>query len=496
MTYMALPRLVKVRPMQHTQEPTHPLELLYPRSLKYLAGYLQSLVRGRLWLQVLIGMVLGLGTGILLGPSVGWVRPATSAVIGDWLAFPGKLFLALIQMIVIPLVVASVIRGLAATEDVEQLRKMGLRVVLFFVGTTALAIIIGLLLASLIRPGHFVDSRALQGVWSGVPPAAAEHPTPAPLELNDLPQKVITLLPVNPLTSMVESNMLQVVIFSMVIGVALVMMPPVQSRPLLDLLGSLQAVCMTVVRWAMLLAPLAVFGLLAQLTARLGTDAMLGMAVYVGTVWLGLLAMFCVYLVIMYLCSRRSPWYFIRSVREVLLLAFSTSSSAAVMPLSIKTAEEKLGVRPSVSQFVIPLGATINMNGTALYQGVAALFLAQIFGIEVSLAGMALIVVTAVGASIGAPSTPGVGIVILAMVLSTVGIPAAGIALVLGVDRILDMTRTAINVCGDLVTAQLMDSWVGGKTSARQQLRAEAQREQVRARTGADVLTGPGPGGV
>lgn len=475
--------------MQFTPETVHPLELLHPRSLKFLAGYLQSLVRGRLWLQVLIGMILGIGTGILIGPSVGWVSPATSAVAGDWLAFPGKLFLALIQMIVIPLVVASVIRGLAATEDVEQLRRMGLRVVLFFVVTTAAAIIIGLLLATLIRPGAYVDTQALQGAWGLTPPAAAETAEPIGITINTLPQKVITLLPVNPLTSMVESNMLQVVIFSMVIGVALVMMPPTQSRPLLDLLGSLQSVCMTVVRWAMLLAPLAVFGLLAQLAARLGTDALLGMAVYVGTVLLGLFVMFCIYLVIMFLCSRRSPWYFIKSVREVLLLAFSTSSSAAVMPLSIKTAEEKLGVRPSVSQFVIPLGATINMNGTALYQGVAAIFLAQIFGIEVSLAGMALIVVTAVGASIGAPSTPGVGIVILAMVLSTVGIPAAGIALVMGVDRILDMCRTAINVCGDLVTAQLMDSWVGGKTSARQQLKAEAEREQVRARTGADVLT-------
>lgn len=477
--------------MSQASETTHPLEMLHPRSLKFLADYLQSLVHGRLWLQVQIGMLLGIGTGILLGPSLGWVRPEASVVIGDWLAFPGKLFLALIQMIVIPLVVASVIRGLAATEDVEQLRRMGVRVVLFFVATTALAIVIGLVLASLIKPGHFVDSSALQGIGGGVPPAAVETSGAVGIDLNSLPQRVITLLPVNPLTSMVESDMLQVVIFSMVVGVALVMMSPVQSKPLLDLLGSLQAVCMTVVRWAMLLAPLAVFGLLAQLTARLGTAALLGMAVYVGTVLLGLLTLFCVYLLIMFLCLRCSPWYFVRSVREVLLLAFSTSSSAAVMPLSIKTAEEKLGVRPSVSQFVIPLGATINMNGTALYQGVAALFLAQIYGIEISLAGMVLIVVTAVGASIGAPSTPGVGIVILAMVLSTVGVPAAGIALVLGVDRILDMSRTAINVCGDLVTAQLMDAWVGGKTSAHQQLKAEARRELERARTGADVLTGP-----
>jgi Na+/H+-dicarboxylate symporter len=159
------------------------------------------------------------------------------------------------------------------------------------------------------------------------------------------------------------------------------------------------------------------------------------------------------------------------------------------MPLSIKTAEEKLGVRPSISQFIIPLGATINMNGTALYQGVAAIFLAQVYGIDIGIGGMTLIVLTSVGASIGAPATPGVGIVILSMVLGTAGIPAAGIALIMGVDRILDMSRTAINVCGDLVATKLMDRWVGAKASLRDELIAEAMHETIREQTGEDVLT-------
>jgi Na+/H+-dicarboxylate symporter len=288
---------------------------------------------------------------------------------------------------------------------------------------------------------------------------------------------------------MVESNMLQVVIFAMVVGIALVTMAPAQSKPMLDLLGSLQEVCMTVVRWAMMLAPIAVFGLLAQLTAKLGLNALMGMAIYVGTVLLGLLILFIVYLIIIYLVAKQHPFAFISSIREVLLLAFSTSSSAAVMPLSIKTAEEKLNVRPSISQFVIPLGATINMNGTALYQGVAAIFLAQVFGIEIGISGMVLIVLTSVGASIGAPATPGVGIVILAMVLGTVGIPAAGIALIMGVDRILDMTRTAINVAGDLVAAKLMDRWVGAKASLKDELIEQKMHEDIRKQTGEDVLT-------
>ena len=460
---------------------------LHPRSLKYLSDSLQVLIRGRLWLQVMVGMVLGIVVGILMGPSMGLISPITATTASDWLALPGRLFLALIQMMVIPLVFASIIRGLAATEDLEQLKKIGLRVVLFFIFTTALAIVIGLTLANLIEPGQYVDSQALQATLSVVP-NIDQVPAQDPI-FNDLPRKIVTLLPSNPLSSMVESNMLQVVIFAMVIGVALVMMAPVQAKPLLDLMGSLQEVCMTVVRWAMLLAPFAVFGLLVQLTAKLGLEALLGMAVYVGTVLLGLLIMFGFYLLVIGLTARMSPKTFISSVKDVLLLAFSTSSSAAVMPLSIKVAEEKLGVRPSVSQFVIPLGATINMNGTALYQGVAAMFLAQVFGIEVGLGGMVLIVITAVGASIGSPATPGVGIVILAMVLNTVGIPAAGIALIMGVDRILDMSRTAINVSGDLVTAKLMDSWVGSSLSHHEEQLAEQHQEQIRQQTGEDVLT-------
>ncbi|MAZ69231.1 dicarboxylate/amino acid:cation symporter [Porticoccus sp.] len=463
------------------------VKALQPRSLKYLSASLQGLIRGKLWLQVLVGMFLGIVVGILMGPSLGWVSPADAAAISDWLALPGKLFLALIQMIVIPLVFASIIRGLAATEDLDQLKKTGFRVVLYFIFTTAIAIVIGITIANLIKPGQYVDQQALQlaSLIETIPTAEASgNPV-----LDELPQKIVTLLPSNPLSAMVESNMLEVVIFAMIMGVALVMMTPLQAKPLLDLMGSLQEVCMTVVRWAMLLAPIAVFGLILQLTAKLGIDALLGMAVYVITVLLGLLVLLGLYLLIILIVARRHPLTFLNDIKEVLLLAFSTSSSAAVMPLSIKVAEEKLGVRPSISQFVIPLGATINMNGTALYQGVAAMFIAQVFGIDIGLGGMVLIVITAVGASIGSPATPGVGIVILAMVLDSVGIPAAGIALIMGVDRILDMCRTAINVSGDLVTAKLMDQWVGSNLSHHAERLKEQQQEIVREQTGEDVLT-------
>jgi Na+/H+-dicarboxylate symporter len=433
------------------------LEVLNPRSLKHLNHYLSSLVEGRLWLKVLIGMFAGLLVGTLLGPSMGLVEAGTGTLIGNWLALPGQLFLAVIQMIVVPLVVASVIRGLAASENLEQLRQLGLVVTAFFIVTTAIAALIGLWIAGLLGPGE-----SLTGTIEAAAEASAEAAAvPVIPGVADLPDALVGLLPGNPLSSMVHSEMLQVVLFSMIVGVALVSMPPVQSRPLLDLLGSLQQVCMTVVRWAMVLAPIAVFGLMARLTSQIGLDALISMAFYVATVLVGLTLMLILYLVLLFVFTRLRPGEFLRATRELLLLAFSTSSSAAVMPLSIKTAEEALHIRPSIAQFVIPLGATINMTGTALYQGVAAMFLAQVYGIDIGLSGMLLVVAMAVGAAVGSPGTPGVGIVILSMVLSTVGIPAEGIALIMGVDRILDMSRTAVNVAGDIVAARLMDGWVG-----------------------------------
>ncbi len=442
---------------------THPLTLLHPRSLKHLNRHLQELIKGRLWAKILLAMALGVGIGVVLGPTTGIIDPDVAEIMGNWLAMPGNLFLGVIQMIVIPLIFASIIRGLASSDDMDQLRKMGLRVVIFFVVTTTLAIIIGLGSAMLIRPGDYIDSTLIQTLMvetetvAAVEGRAADTPT-----LGDVPGIVVNLLPVNPLGSMIEKEMLQVVLFAIIFGIALVSLPPKQARPLLDLLDSIQDVCMTVVRWAMLLAPLAVFGLLAQITMRVGIDVLLGMAVYVGTVLGGLLIMLLCYLVILMFTGIK-PWYFLSSAREVMLLAFSTSSSAAVMPLSIQTAEEKLGVRPSISQFVIPLGATINMNGTALYQGAATVFLAQVFGVELSIPTLLLVVLTTVGASIGSPATPGVGIIILAMVLTSAGIPTSGIALIIGVDRILDMSRTAINVTGDLTATRVMDRWISGK---------------------------------
>ncbi len=429
------------------------------RSLITRVGEARALLRERLWLQVLVGMALGVAVGLLMAPTSGYLSERTSVLLASWLALPGQAFLAAIKFVVIPLVLASVIRGIAAGENPDVVGSIGIRTVLFFLVTTVIAVIVGLACALLIVPGSFIDP----GQLASLPATATAPPAPtgAP-PLADMPDRIVALVPTNLLTSLVEGEMLHIVIGAAILGVALLALPSDQAKPLLDLLGGLQAVCMVIVKWVLRFAPVAVFGLMADISARIGLKAIAGMAVYMGTVIAGLIVLFAIYLVIVAFLGRRSPVRFLADTREALLLAFSTSSSAAVMPLSLQIAETKLGVPPAVSRFVIPLGTTINMGGTALYQAVAALFLAQAFGIEIGTMGMVLIVVMAVGAAIGSPGTPGVGIVILASILESVGIPSAGIALIIGVDRLLDMCRTVVNVAGDLVATTVISSGFDG----------------------------------
>jgi Na+/H+-dicarboxylate symporter len=434
------------------------LEDIHLAPFKALSHPLQQLIKAKLWVQIMAGLALGIATGILLGPDAGLVSEPIALLVGHWLALPGQLFLAMIQMIVIPLVFASVIHGLAAVDNVEQLKRLGLRTVLFFLITTIGSSALGVVIALLIKPGRFVSVDTIEQPTEA--PDIATLPSSEPMDLMEViqvPGQLLDILPQNPMLALTEGQMLQIVVFAVVVGVALVSMPVKDSKPLLDMLSSVQHVCMTVVRWAMVLAPLAVFGLIAQLTSQVGLNVLLGLMVYIATVLLGLLCILLVYFVINWVVSGISPIRFLAATKEVLLLAFSTSSSAAVMPLSIKTAEEKLNVRSSISEFVVPFGATINMNGSALYYMITTLFLAQVFQLDLNISALILLVVTAVSASIGAPGAPGVGIVILAMMLETVGIPTQGVALIIGVNRILDMSLTVINVSGDLTACLVMD---------------------------------------
>ncbi|MGB1547037.1 MAG: dicarboxylate/amino acid:cation symporter, partial [Alphaproteobacteria bacterium] len=334
----------------------------FTRSLIDLQGHLAALVRNRLWLQVLIGMALGVGAGVLLGPDADLIDRKTAELFSSWIALPGNLFLVAIQFVVVPLVVASVMRGIAAGEAPEKLGRLGLWAVGFFVMTTILAVVVGLGVAEWIAPGAYIDRQAIQAGLSTAPVAAEAAQLPA---ASEIPQLIVHLFPSDPLSTLVSGNMLQIVIAAVILGVALVAIPEKERKPLLDLLASVQAVCMVIVGWVLRFAPIAVFALLAKISSRIGINALIGMGVYVGTVLLGLLLLFLFYLGVAAIVGKRSPGKFLRAARENLLLAFSTSSSAAVMPVTMRTAEEGLGVRSSITRFTIARYASASIRSRA-----------------------------------------------------------------------------------------------------------------------------------
>lgn len=426
-----------------------------------LAGYLNLLRRSQLWFQILLAMALGIATGLLLNPERGLLSAHSAAVTASWLALPGSLFLTLIQMVVIGLVFSSIVIGLAANPDRQTVKRLGIRVVPFFAITTAIACVIGFLITDLIKPGTYMDMGMVNQLAETPEEAAvtADH-TPAPFSLMTLPDRIVEIIPRNVIVAAAKQEMLQVVVFALFLGAALLALPPGRARILIDFFTAVQDVSLKIVTWAMMLAPYAVFGLMAKLTLEVGMEAIISMSVYVATVIAGLAVLFILYLLLLAGLGRTSPWRFMANARDVLVLAFSTSSSAAVMPLSMKVVEEKLGVRRSIAEFVIPLGATINMAGTALYQVAATVFLTQVYGVTLDPARLAVLIATVIGASIGTPASPGASIAILATLLTSVGVPASGIALIIGVDRILDMCRTSVNVAGDLVTAVLANRWL------------------------------------
>jgi len=385
-------------------------------------------------------MALGLTTGLLLGPSGPGIlsKHAVEHVI-PWIALPGNMFLALIKMVVIPLVFSSIVLGLASSPDPEFLRKAALRIFPYFVATTVIAIAISL--ALLVKPGQYIDSEMVSRLMQGTQ-LAKVHVESNQLHIAD---RIVALIPSNYVKAALEQDMLATVVLAIVIGLTLTAAKADTKAVLLNLFQAVQEVSMTIIGWAMKLAPAAVFALICTITMRIGLGAIIGMAAYIGTVVLGLVILLIFYLVMVSLLGRMSPMSFLRNIREVQLLAFSTSSSAAVMPLSMETAENKLSVEPSIARFIIPLGATINMDGTALYQVTAAVFLTQVFGVHLDIWGLIGLAGTAVGASIGTPSTPGVGIVVLASILQGIGVPASGIALIIGVDRVLDTCRPRLS---------------------------------------------------
>lgn len=420
---------------------------------------LDVLIKGKLWLQVIIALALGAGVGMIIGPDMALLDRDLALVIAEWLGLPGQMFLAIIRMVIIPLAASSIILGVAGSGGGETMKQVGSRLILFITSTTLAATVIGVVLANLIRPGRDIDN-ALP-VTPRLKPPLAETVQPDGDAFSsitrDLPELITSLIPQNITSSVLEQDMLAVVVFSLFIGVAAVNAHDRElTKPLISLAQAVLEVCMTVIRTAMRFAPIAVFGLIAETTAANGMQTLADLAVYCAVVLTGLAALLLLYLLIVTVFGRLSSIAFLKIVAPVQLLAFSTSSSAAVMPLTMKTAVEKLGVTPTLAGAVIPLASTVNMAGTALYQAVATMFLAEIANVSLSPGDLALIMVTLTGASIGAPAAPGASIAILAATATNFGIPPTGMALIFGVDRILDMARTSVNVTGDLVACRLL----------------------------------------
>ena len=424
-----------------------------------LGSRLDGWMRARLWAQVMAGLLAGVIVGLALSPDAGLVSRGLAGTLGEWLALPGQIFLAMIKMVLMPLVASSIVLGLAAgASDPAKLRRVGGGLAVYVAVTTFAGAAIGAGLALLLRPGALVNLSPFPIPRLRPEPAlSADAADPLEVFAEAAPGFIADLVPANPLASAVENEMLAIVIFSIFLGVAYVASTnKTRLEPLIRVLEALLEVSMTVVKWAMFLTPYAVFGLTAQLLARLGLDSLAALGAYVGVVLLGLTLLLALYLLLAATFGRISPIRLQRAIAEPQLLAFSTSSSAAVMPLSIKTAVEKLRAPSSVASFVIPLAATVNMAGTALYQAVAVVFIAQVAGAPLSGGEIALIVITLVAASIGAPGAPGVSIAILSSLIVSFGIPPYGLIFVLGVDRFLDMARTAVNVTGDLVAVRIL----------------------------------------
>mgnify|MGYP002845904960 CR=1 FL=1 len=437
------------------------------QSLKTLHKSLNYIRTAKLWLQVLIAMFLGIACGWLLSPSMGLVSSSTADIMGEWLALPGRLFLALIQMIVVPLIFTSILQGIAAAGDIKKLKKTGLSATFFFMSTTVLAVILGISVGIFFKPGQYIDTeKIVQSDTAKAKIAAIQEQSANQSSAEDvsplkqLPAKFTGILPKNPIHSIAQGDMLQIVIFAIIFGLGMLLLKPESARPILDLTGSIQEVSMQIVGIAMSFAPLAVFGLLAQSVITTGPESLLGIGIYALAVIGALALLYIFYIFLAFALGRVSPIVFLKAIREPTLIGFSTNSSAATMPITVKSAEEGLKIPTSLSQFVIPLGATINMGGTACYQGLTTLFMAQIYGLDLSISALTALIVTAVGASIGTPAVPGVGIIVLSGVLSSAGIPLAGLPLILGADRILERFRTSLNVTGDLAACVVLNRFI------------------------------------
>ena len=404
--------------------------------------------------QILIGMAAGILFALLM-TNFSWGND----LISDWIKPFGNIFINLLKLIAVPLILASLIKGISDLKDISKLSKMGLRTIITYILTTIIAVSIGLAVVNVFQPGKSITQDTQKELVKNygtdaelTRQSAQKQKERGPLQaLEDLvPDNIFGAASKN-------SNMLQVIFFAIFFGIGMILIPEKQAKPIKDFFDGLNEVILKMIDLIMLGAPYGVFALLAALVVEApSADLFVALLYYAACVVGGLLLMIVFYMLIVWIFTKKSPKYFLKGISPAQLLAFSTSSSAATLPVTMERVEEHLGVDRQVSSFVLPIGATINMDGTSLYQAVAAVFIAQAFGMDLDFTTQLGIISTATLASIGSAAVPGAGMVMLVIVLGQAGIPEAGLALIFAVDRPLDMVRTTVNVTGDASVSMLV----------------------------------------
>lgn len=387
--------------------------------------------------RIIIALIAGAVVGLLLN----MFTPGAYSVLDPYVFDPlGQIFLNLISMLVVPIVFFSIVLGAAGLGDPKKLGRIGFKTIVYFLVTTSIAITIGLAIASVVQPGEAGTFDAENAEFS------AEEAPP-------VSETLLNIIPKNPIEAMSQGDMLQIIAFALFIGLALAALGE-KTKGIFNLFEQGNDIMMYLVHLVMKFAPYGTFGLIASAIGEQGWNAIQSMGSYM----LCVLAALLIHCILTYggtvlLLARKSPIWFFKNFAPAMTVAFSTSSSNATLPLSMEVAQTKLNIPKSVSSFVQPLGATINMDGTAIMQGVATIFIAQVYSIDLTMGELVTVVLTAVLASVGTAGVPGVGLIMLAMVLGSVGLPVEGIGLIIGIDRILDMTRTAVNISGDAACA-------------------------------------------
>ena len=407
--------------------------------------------------KIIIGLILGIIFGIFAA-SNGW-----NQFTNEWISPFGKIFISLLKLIAVPLVLSSLITGVASLSDLQKLSRIGGKTIMIYISTTAVAATIGLVAVNILQPGDKLPDDMKQKLQSSYQDTASGKMEAAQqMKERTALQPIVDMVPQNFFNAASNNrNMLQVVFVSIIVGISLIQIGKSKSKPMLNFFESLNGVVIKLVENIMILAPIGVFSLIADtITTIAGDDInkvfeLLGaLGFYMIAVIIGLILQTTItYSAVLKIFSKMSLKKFYKGIAPAQLLAFSTSSSGATLPVTMDRCEKELGVSEEVSSFVLPLGATINMDGTALYQAIAAVFIAQTLGMDLSLGAQSTIVLTAVLASIGTAAVPGAGIITLVIILEAIGVPSVGLALILGVDRILDMLRTVTNVTGDASVA-------------------------------------------